>query len=62
MEDLISKQELKAWLNAEIRFCELKNSRIMAAAYRKVLDQADKLEVYGGVNPIAMYFYGSSRE
>lgn len=62
METLISKEELKAELTAELRFCELKNSRIMAATIRKVLSMVDEMREYGAVNPTEYIFYGGSRE
>lgn len=62
METLISREELQAEITAELRFAELKNSRIMAAAYRKVLDIIAGMPEYGAVNPTAYVFYGSARE
>lgn len=62
METLISREELKAEITAELRFSELKNATISAAVYRKVLGIIDKMPEYGAVNPTATYFYGSSRE
>lgn len=62
METLISREELKAEITAELRFSELKNATISAAVYRKVLGIIDKMHEYGAVNPTATYFYGSSRE
>lgn len=62
METLISREEIKAEITAELRFAELKNSRIMAATFRKVLDIIDNMPSYGEVNPTAFIFYGSGRE
>lgn len=62
METLISREELSARITAELRFAELKDSRIMAATYRKVLDIIGEMEEMGAVNPTAYIFYGSARE
>lgn len=62
METLISREELLARITAELRFAELKNSRIMAATYRNVLEIVKEMPEYGEVNPTAFIFYGSSRE
>ena len=62
METLISREELAAEITAELRFAELKNSRIMAATLRKVLTIIDGMREYGAVNPTEYIFYGGSRE
>lgn len=62
METLISREEIKAEITAELRFAELKNSRIQAATFRKVLEIIDGMREYGAINPTEFIFYGGSRE
>lgn len=62
METLISREELEMRITAELRFAELRNSRIMAAVYRNVLDIIKEQKEYGAINPTEFIFYGDSRE
>lgn len=61
-ETMISREALVAEITAELRFAELKDSRIMAATYRRVLDIIAKQKEFGEVNPTAFVFYGGDRE
>ena len=61
-EELISRDALLAELNAELRYAELKNSRIMAATYRKVINIINEQKMQGMVSPTECIIYGGDRE